>query len=61
SGLEGYGTVSYRIAIGSLILILGAGLFLLLRVPDARYEETVDEFAPEDAPGTNREPPVDSV
>jgi UMF1 family MFS transporter len=61
SGLEGYGTVSYRIAIGSLILILGAGLFLLLRVPDARYEETVDEFAPEDAPGTTREPPVDSV
>ncbi len=45
--LEGYGTVSYRIAIGSLALILGIGLFLLLRVPDARYEETVGEFSPE--------------
>jgi UMF1 family MFS transporter len=50
SGLEGYGTVSYRIAIGSLALILALGLFLLLRVPDARYEETVDE-APEHALG----------
>ena len=47
--LEGYGPVSYRIAIGSLALILGLGLFLLLRVPDARYEETVDEFSPEEA------------
>ena len=47
--LEGYGTVSYRIAIGSLALILALGLFLLLRVPDVRYEEIVDEFAPEDA------------
>jgi UMF1 family MFS transporter len=61
SGLEGYGTMSYRIAIGSLILILGAGLFLLLHVPNARYYETVDEFALEDASGTTREPPVDSV
>jgi UMF1 family MFS transporter len=51
SWLEGYGTVSYRIAIGSLALILALGLFLLLRVPDARYEETVDEFSPQDAPG----------
>ncbi len=46
SGLEGYGTVSYRIAIGSLALILAIALFLLLRVPDARYEENVDEFSP---------------
>jgi MFS transporter, UMF1 family len=51
SGLESYGIVSYRIAIGSLALILVFGLFLLLRVPDARYEETVVE-APEDVPGT---------
>ena len=61
STLEGYGTVSYRIAIGSLALILALGLFFLLRVPDVRYEETVDEFSPEGAPGTTREPPVDSV
>ncbi len=47
--LEGYGTVSYRIAIGSLALILAVGLFLLLRVPDVRYEEKVEEFSPEDA------------
>jgi hypothetical protein len=36
--------VGYRLAIGSLALIL----FPLLRVPDVRYEETVDEFTPED-------------
>jgi MFS transporter, UMF1 family len=47
--LEGYGNVSYRIAIGSLALIVALGLFLLLRVPDARYEETVEEFFPEEA------------
>ena len=52
--LEGYGTVSYRIAIGSLALILGLGLFLLLRVPDVRYEETVEEFSPEVASGSRR-------
>jgi hypothetical protein len=46
--------VSYRIAIGSLALILGLGLFLLLRVPDARYEETVEEFVPEVASGAHR-------
>jgi UMF1 family MFS transporter len=61
STLEGYGTVSYRIAIGSLALILGLGLFLLLRVPDARYEETVEEFSPKDAPDAKEEPPVDSA
>jgi MFS transporter, UMF1 family len=52
--LEGYGNVSYRIAIGSLALILGLGLFLLLRVPDARYEETIEEFSPEVASGAHR-------
>ena len=46
--LEGYGAVSYRVAIGSLALILLLGLFLLLRVPDARPDEKVDEFAPEE-------------
>jgi UMF1 family MFS transporter len=55
SGLEDYGTISYRIAIGSLALILSLGLFLLLRVPDVRYEEAVAEFsseyAPDDPPG----------
>ncbi len=61
STLEGYGTVSYRIAIGSLALILGLGLFLLLRVPDTRYEETVEEFSPKDAPDAKEEPPVDSA
>ncbi len=61
STLEGYGTVSYRIAIGSLALILGLGLFLLLRVPDARYEETVEEFSADDAPNAKEEPPIDST
>ncbi len=60
STLEGYGTVSYRVAIGSLALILGLGLFLLLRVPDARYEETVEEFSSDDVPNAKEEPPVDS-
>jgi hypothetical protein len=41
--------VGYRLAIGSLALILALGLCPLLRVPDVRYEETVDEFTPEDA------------
>ena len=36
--------MGYRLAIGSLALILALGLFLLLHVPDVRYEETVDEF-----------------
>jgi hypothetical protein len=39
--------VGYRLAIGSLALILALGLCPLLRVPDVRYEETVDEFTPE--------------
>ena len=62
TGLEGYGSVSYRIAIGSLALTRGLGLFLLLRVSDARYEETVDEFSPEDESGVSKRGPdaVDS-
>ena len=61
SSLEGYGTISYRVAIGSLALILAAGLFLLLRIPDARYKEKVEEFSPEGAAVIKREPPVDSA
>lgn len=39
--------VSYRIAIGSLVLITLLGLFFLLRVPDARPEAGVREYAEE--------------
>ncbi len=49
TALEGYGTLNYRIAIGSLALIVALGLFLLLRVPDIRPDPNVDEFTP-DAP-----------
>ena len=34
--LFGGGAVGYRLAIGSLAVILAAGIFFLLRVPDAR-------------------------
>lgn len=37
----------YRISIGSLAVIMAAGLFFLLRVPDARPEPDIDEFTPE--------------
>lgn len=40
------GAMAYRISIGSLALITAAGLFFLLRVPDARPEKNVEEFAP---------------
>ena len=40
----------YRVSIGSLAVIMAAGLFFLLRVPDARPEPNVDEFAPETPP-----------
>ena len=44
---EGFGpSVSYRVAIGSLIVILLLGMFFLTRVPDARPESTVEEYAP---------------
>src|SRR5918995_25653 len=43
----GGGAYGYRISIGSLAIIMAAGLFFLLRVPDARPERNVDEFAPE--------------
>ncbi len=46
----GGGAFGYRISIGSLAVIMAAGLFFLLRVPDARPEGKVDEFAPLDSP-----------
>ena len=46
----GGGPVGYRISIGSLAVIMAAGLFFLLRVPDVRPEGKVDEFAPLDSP-----------
>jgi UMF1 family MFS transporter len=50
TALEGYGTLNYRIAIGSLGLVIALSLFLLLRVPDSRPGSNVDEFSPEDVP-----------
>lgn len=41
----GLGTVSYRIAIGSLLVIMVLGIFFLLRVPDARPDPKVAEFS----------------
>jgi UMF1 family MFS transporter len=49
--LGGLGTGAYRIAIGSLALIMAVGFLLLLRVPDARPDPNVEEFAPEGAVG----------
>ena len=43
---EGLGTISYRIAIGSLLVLMLLGIFFLLRVPDVRPKSTVDEFSP---------------
>src|ERR687898_1255304 len=43
----GGGAYGYRISIGSLAVIMALGLFFLLRVPDARPQPHVDEFAPE--------------
>ena len=51
--LGGLGTAAYRVAIGSLALIIALGLFLLLRVPDVRPEPNVEEFAPQGGPGTS--------
>ena len=42
----GGGAFGYRVSIGSLAVIMAAGLFFLLRVPDAGPERNVDEFAP---------------
>jgi UMF1 family MFS transporter len=53
--LGGLGTGAYRISIGSLALIMVFSLFLLLRVPDARPDPHVVEFAREEegAPHTS--------
>ena len=40
---DSLGTVAYRIAIGSLALVMVLGLFFLLRVPDARPDPNVEE------------------
>lgn len=45
----GGGPLGYRISIGSLAVVMAAGLFFLLRVPDVRPEGTVDEYAPEES------------
>ena len=42
---EEAGTAAYRIAIGSLALVMVLGLFFLLRVPDARPDPNVEEPA----------------
>jgi UMF1 family MFS transporter len=42
---EPLGELAYRIAIGSLALIVGFGLLLVLRLPNAKPERTVEEFA----------------
>jgi UMF1 family MFS transporter len=42
-----FGGAAYRVAVGSLVLIMALGILLLSRVPDARPERTVGEFTPE--------------
>ena len=42
----GGGAFGYRVSIGFLAVIMAAGLFFLLRVPDVRPERTVDAYAP---------------
>ena len=44
--LGGLGAAAYRISVGSLLLIMVLGIFLLLRVPDVSPERTVEEYAP---------------
>ena len=48
----GRGATAYRISIGSLAVIMAFGFFFLSRVPDARPDRTVDEFASEALGGT---------
>jgi MFS transporter, UMF1 family len=43
-GLEG---MAYRISVGSLAVIMALGILLLARVPDARPDSTVSEYAVE--------------
>jgi hypothetical protein len=54
----GGGPLGYRVSIGSLAIVMAAGLIFLLRVPDVRPEGTVDEYAvgvPKDAPDATPE------
>ena len=51
---DALGTGAYRIAVGSLALVMALGLFLLLRVPDVRSDPSVEELAPESAAGAPR-------
>jgi MFS transporter, UMF1 family len=51
-GFGNLGATAYRISVGSLALIMLLGIFFLSRVPDARPERAVDEFAPEAFAGT---------
>jgi len=44
--------VGYRISIMTASEPMATGLFFLLRVPDARPEGRVDEFAPLDSPAS---------
>ena len=44
--LGGLGAAAYRISVGSLLLIMGLGILMLLHVPDVRPETTVEEYAP---------------
>jgi MFS transporter, UMF1 family len=44
--LGGLEATAYRISIGSLAVIMALGIVLLARVPDARPDPTVEEFAP---------------
>ena len=53
----GGGAFGYRISIGSLAVIMAAGLYFLLRVPDVSPEHNVDEFAPEMAPTLDSQAP----
>jgi len=58
----GGGAYGYRISIGSLAIIMALGLFFLLRVPDARPERNVDEFAPKTgAPLDSQAPRAEDV
>ncbi|MEW6637881.1 MAG: MFS transporter [Actinomycetota bacterium] len=44
------GPTAYRISVGSLVAVMAAGILLLLRVPDARPDPTVERYASEAGP-----------
>ncbi|MGH3087870.1 MAG: MFS transporter [Rubrobacteraceae bacterium] len=49
------GSLAYRISIGSLAVIMAAAIFFMARVPDARPDPNVEEFADEIMLGDERE------